>query len=118
MQQKILASVTPDLDGIFTLGPPSARAAIAAMQAANWPPKVKLATFDLSPEVLASVRDGQLAFAIDQQQYLQGYLPIVLLTQYVRHGLMPAAGAIPTGPSFVTRENAAAVIDASKKGIR
>ena len=45
-------------------------------------PEVSLATFDLSPEVLEAIVDGKMLFAIDQQQYLQGYLPIVLLTLY------------------------------------
>ena len=40
---------------------------------------VQLATFDISPEVLQAVLDGEILFAIDQQQYLQGYLPIVFL---------------------------------------
>ncbi|MDC0745035.1 sugar ABC transporter substrate-binding protein [Polyangium mundeleinium] len=118
MQQKILAATRPEVDGVFTLGPAAARAALAALPSANRLGTTKLATFDLSPEILAAVRDGQILFAIDQQQYLQGYLAIVLLTQYAQHGVLPAAEAIPTGPSFVTRENAAAVIDASKKGIR
>ena len=58
-----------------------------------------------------------MAFAIDQQQYLQGYLPIVLLTQNVKFGLMPGADVL-TGPGFVTPDNAAQVIDLSTKGIR
>lgn len=118
MQQKIMAAVTPEVDGVFTLGPLGARAALSGLSQSNRLGKVMIATFDLSPEVLAAIRDGKIAFAIDQQQYLQGYLPIVLLSQYVQHGLLPAAATIPTGPSFVTRETAAAVIDASKKGIR
>ncbi|MDI1479178.1 sugar ABC transporter substrate-binding protein [Polyangium sp. y55x31] len=118
MQQKIMAAMAPDVDGVFTLGPAGARAALAAAQQSNRLGTMKLATFDLSPEVLSAIRDGQISFAIDQQQYLQGYLAIVLLAQYAQHGMLPAAEAIPTGPSFVTKENAADVIDASKKGIR
>jgi len=117
-QQKILAATTADVDGIFTLGPPGVHPALAGLRQSNRLGSVTVGTFDLSPDVLAATRDGQISFAIDQQQYLQGYLSIVLLEQYVRHGVLPAAEAIPTGPSFVTKENAAAVIDASKKGIR
>lgn len=117
-QQKILAAATPEVDGIFTLGPPGVHPALAGLSQSGRLGRVKVATFDLSPDVLAAIRDGKILFAIDQQQYLQGYLAIVLLDQYVRNGLLPAAEAIPTGPSFVTKENAAAVIDASKKGIR
>ena len=49
------------------------------------------------------MRARQLLFAVDQQAYLQGYLPIVLLTQRARYGLFPAQGdVLPTGPNFVT----------------
>jgi len=116
VRQKVAAALTPEIDGVFALGPPGANPALAALQGAE--EKVKLATFDLSPEVLAAITGGKILFAIDQQQYLQGYLPVVLLSQYARHGLMPPITALPTGPSFVTRENAAAVIDGTKKGIR
>ena len=78
-----------------------------------------LATFDLSPEVLEAIRDRELLFAVDQQPYLQGYLPIVLLAERARHGLFPARGElIPTGPEFVTAENADRVIELSRRGVR
>ena len=72
------------------------------------PRRVVLGTFDYSRGVLAALRSGRMEFAVDQQPYLQGYLPIVLLAERARYGLFPAQGeVIPTGPSFVTRENAA-----------
>ena len=46
---------------------------------------------------------GRIEFAVDQQPYLQGYLPIVFLAERARYGLFPAQGeVIPTGPNFVT----------------
>ncbi len=79
-----------------------------------------LATFDLAPEVLQAIVDGDMLFAIDQQQYLQGYLPIVFLTLYNEYGgLLPGGGGVVlTGPGFVTADNAAAVIQLSSAGIR
>ena len=60
-----------------------------------------------------------MAFAIDQQPYLQGYLPVVLLTQLARYGLFPARrGLIPTGPNFVTKDNAQQALDLSRRSIR
>ena len=47
-----------------------------------------------------------MLFAIDQQQYLQGYLPIVLLTLYATNLNTVANPVIMTGPGFVTQENA------------
>ena len=80
---------------------------------------MKFATFDLSPDILTAIRAGQILFAVDQQPYLQGYLPIVFLTQHRLYGLLPAHGTvIPTGPSFVTRANVARVQKLVDDGIR
>jgi simple sugar transport system substrate-binding protein len=107
------------VDGILTLGPGGAAPALAALRAGRMGGRVKLATFDLSPDVLAAVRDGRMLFAIDQQPYLQGYLPVVLLAQDASHGLFPARGElVPTGPHFVTRANAAQAMALSRQGIR
>ena len=83
------------------------------------PDAVKVATFDLGPDVLKAVQAHQLVFAVDQQAYLQGYLPIVLLAERARFGLSPAAGAlIPTGPRFVTSANVDETIRLSREGVR
>ena len=52
-----------------------------------------------------------MMFAIDQQQYLQGYLPIVFLTYYKLYGLMPGGGQpVLTGPGIVDKTNVDTVI--------
>jgi simple sugar transport system substrate-binding protein len=117
-QQKVTAALGEGIDGIMTLGPLGSKAALAALKQGGNVGKVKLGTFDLTPDVLAGIRDGELEFAIDQQQYLQGYLPVVILAQYKQYGVLPAGGILPTGPGFVTKENAARVIELSKQGIR
>lgn len=117
-QQKVTAALGGGIDGIMTLGPLGSKAALAALKQGGNVGKVKLGTFDLTPDVLAGIRDGELEFAIDQQQYLQGYLPVVVLAQYKQFGVLPAGGILPTGPGFVTKENAARVIELSKQGIR
>lgn len=117
-QSKVTAALGEGVDGIMTLGPLGSKAALAALKQGGNVGKVKLGTFDLTPDVLAGIRDGELEFAIDQQQYLQGYLPIVVLAQYKQFGVLPAGGILPTGPGFVTKENAARVIELSKQGIR
>ena len=80
---------------------------------------VKIGTFDLDPDVLAACSDGRMLFAVDQQAYLQGYLPIVMLTERARYGLFPAQGdVLPTGPNFVTAATAGKAIELSKRSIR
>ena len=60
-----------------------------------------------------------MAFAVDQQQYIQGYLPIVFLTS-TRATSTPSAAACRSspGPGFVTPENAAQVKDLAAAGTR
>jgi simple sugar transport system substrate-binding protein len=107
------------IDTILTLGPTAAVPTLQALQGANQLENVSFATFDLSPEVLQAIADGQMAFAIDQQQYLQGYLPIVFLTKFKETLAVPGGGGVVlTGPGFVEQDTAADVIDLSSQGVR
>jgi simple sugar transport system substrate-binding protein len=108
----------PDVEGILALGPTGAEPALQALQQSGKVGKVKFGTFDLSPTVLQALEKKEMDFAIDQQQFLQGYLPVVFLANYVKYGLLVATDSIPTGPGFVTPDNAKQTIDLSKKGIR
>jgi simple sugar transport system substrate-binding protein len=120
-EQRVSGALAADsaIDGILTLGPNAADPTLAALERSGRSAAIAYATFDLTPHVLEAVRDGRMRFAIDQQQYLQGYLPVILLVKYLETGAMPGGGrVIATGPGFVTREDAAAVIDLSARGIR
>ena len=80
--------------------------------------QIKLATFDLSSDVLNAIKSGQMLFAIDQQQYLQGYLPIVLLTLYKTNLNTIANDILQTGPGFVTSDNVSHVIQLTAQWTR
>jgi simple sugar transport system substrate-binding protein len=110
-------SRSPETEAVMTLGPSAAEPALSALQELGQIGEVKLATFDLSPAVLQAIADGEVLFAIDQQQFLQGYLPVAFLALNARYGTLPA-GIVMTGPGFVTQENAERVIDLSAQGIR
>lgn len=114
-----LSSRNPN--GVLALGPTGAIPALNAMDNLGMLGQVELATFDLGPEVLEAIGAGDMAFAIDQYQYAQGYLPIVLLTMYHETGGLPLGSVdrvILTGPQLVTADNAAAVISFSEEGLR
>src|SRR6266550_1993881 len=108
----------PDLEAVMTRGPDAAESAMQALESAGKLGKVKFGTFDLSPGVLQAVAKGQIDFAIDQQPFLQGYLPVVFLVNYIRYGIIPSQDTIFTGPNFVTQETAPKALALTKNGIR
>lgn len=119
-QQTIEAALQgdPTIDSILTLGPTGATPAIKALQDLNKLGQIKLATFDLSSDVLNAIKGGQMLFAIDQQQYEQGYLPIVLLTLYRTNLNTIANDVLLTGPGFVDKNNVDKVIQLTAQGTR
>ncbi|MET3793584.1 sugar ABC transporter substrate-binding protein [Aquamicrobium terrae] len=106
VKSKVLAYLqsNPDTNGILTLGPNSAHPTIAALQESGKAGTIHFATFDLSSEISAAIKDGTIAFAIDQQPFLQGYLPVVILTNLARYGVVPG-NSINSGPGFITKDN-------------
>jgi simple sugar transport system substrate-binding protein len=94
-----------DVDGILALGPVAAEPALQALNEMDEIGKIKLCTFDISPAVVEALSKRQMSFAVDQQQWLQGYLPVIFLANYAKHGDLPQNGLILTGPSFVTPDN-------------
>jgi simple sugar transport system substrate-binding protein len=107
-----------DVDTILALGAGTAgEPSLAAVKDSGKQGKINVATFDLSPGFLKAVAAGEAAFAIDQQQFLQGYLPVVFLANYAKYGLIPGSN-VASGPNLITKDKAAQVIELSAKGIR
>lgn len=63
--------------------------------------RVRVGTFDTTPAILAAVADGSAVFAVDQQPFLQGYLPVEYLALLLREGVVPVSN-VSTGPRLVT----------------
>jgi simple sugar transport system substrate-binding protein len=105
------------ITAILTLNPDIAVAARDAIQGAS--SDAKLATFDLSGDVVKAVKAGEIEFAVDQQQYLQGYLPVVFLTLF-NENANTVGGGLPvlTGPGFVDKTNADTVEQLATEGTR
>jgi len=105
------------IDGVLTLNPDIAMAARDAVAGAS--SDAKLATFDLSGDVIQAIEDGEIQFAVDQQQYLQGYLPVVFLTlNKTNLNTVGGGRAVLTGPGFVEKSNAAKVKELAEAGTR
>lgn len=119
-QQRIEAGLSsnPDVDGIITLGPTSALPAIRALRTADLLGDLTFATFDVSPEILDAIENGDVLFAIDQQPYLQGYMPVVLLALRLRNENTVANDVVRTGPGFITIDNVERLRELSLAGTR
>ncbi len=99
----------PNIDGLLAVGPHVCDAAADAVDEVG--AEVHLACFDLSPEVINLIQAGKVQYTIDQQQRLQGYIPVIVLHLYnTNAGMLPGTN-IPSGPGFVDASNAAGVLE-------
>ena len=116
-QISALLQANPDVDAFMGTGPNLPLRAIAAAESAG--SELVIAGFDISPDLLTAIRDGAVTFTVDQQQYLQGYLPVVLM--YLQATNLNTAGGgnpILTGPGFVDSENIEDVATLVEAGTR
>jgi simple sugar transport system substrate-binding protein len=105
------------IDGVLALNPDIAVAARDAIAGAG--SEAKLATFDLSGDVIKAINDDEILFAVDQQQYLQGYLPVVFLTlNKTNLNTVGGGRVVLTGPGFVDKSNAAEIQKLADAGTR
>lgn len=108
-----------DADAIVATGAPFAVTAEKVVAELNKTDAVKVASFDLNADVVQAIADNKVVFTVDQQPYLQGYQAVNALW-LKKNGSFNLGGgqAIPTGPSFVTKDDAAAVLQYAKDGVR
>lgn len=126
----------PKTQAVLALGPDSAPPAMRAVEKMGLKGKMYFASFDLSEEIAKGIKDGSIQFAIDQQPYLQGYIPVAVMAimkqqkitdlakvkeilianpkyqaRLAEYGLTPIYGPrhINSGPGFVTKDNIAKV---------
>ena len=82
------------------------------------PKGTKAGTFDVGGAI-KEIRKGRMLFAIDQQQYLQGYLPVVFAMLYVTNLNTVGNGEpVLTGPGIINKANASRVAALAAKGTR
>jgi simple sugar transport system substrate-binding protein len=103
IKNRVLAYLNsnPDTDAVLALGPTSADPTILALQENGMAGDIYFGTFDLGENIVAAIKDGTINWGIDQQPFLQAYLPVVVLTNYDRFGVLPGNN-INSGPGFVT----------------
>lgn len=80
--------------------------------------KVLLVGSDNSTAAIQAIETGKMIGTIVQQQYLQGYLPVIYADLYLRYGFLPASPNVYTGPSFVDSSNVRQVATLVNEGIQ
>jgi simple sugar transport system substrate-binding protein len=110
IKNRVLAylSANPKTDAILTLGPTSADPTILALQENGMAGDIYFGTFDLGENIVKGIKSGIIQWGIDQQPFLQAYLPVVILTNYDRYGVLPGNN-INSGPGFITKDGLALV---------
>ncbi|TNC36084.1 sugar ABC transporter substrate-binding protein [Mumia zhuanghuii] len=119
VQASITSKLQADssIDGVLTLGGQYAIDAVGAVEQAG--SEAKVATFDLSEDVITNIQDGKILFAVDQQPYVQGYLGVTTMYLKDLNGNDVGGGQpVNSGPAFVTQENADDVLEYAKNGTR
>ena len=96
-------SANPDTDAILTLGPTSADPTLIALEENGMAGDIYFGTFDLGENIVKGIKAGVIQWGIDQQPFLQAYLPVVVLANYDRFGVLPGNN-INSGPGFVTKD--------------
>jgi simple sugar transport system substrate-binding protein len=105
------------IDAVLTLGGQYAIDAVGAVSDSG--SSAKVATFDLSEDVINDIKDGTILFAVDQQPYVQGYLGITgLYLKDINGNDIGGGQPINSGPAFVTQDNADAVAGFAANGTR
>ncbi|QDO43500.1 sugar ABC transporter substrate-binding protein [Streptomyces sp. RLB3-17] len=119
VQSSVGAKLQADksIDTVVTLGAPYADTAVKAKADAG--SKAEIDTFDLNAKVASELKDGTLGFAVDQQPYLQGYEAVDLLWLYKYNADVLGGGKpVLTGPQIITKDQAAALEEYTKRGTR
>ncbi|MBC3179633.1 substrate-binding domain-containing protein [Corynebacterium lujinxingii] len=119
VQSTITSKLSQDrgFDTVFALQAPVAMRAVESVQQSG--SEAQVATFDTNAELVDAISDGRVAWAVDQQPYLQGYLAVDSLWLAKRNGATLGGGRpVYTGPSFVDQTNVDTIEEAAKAGMR
>ncbi len=101
---------------IFSVGYMAYVAGNILQRTGKKPGEVAVGCFDLVPPVIDGIKSGYVTLTIDQQPYLQGFLPIIQLVLMKKYAL--GSWDVNTGNAIVDKSNVAIVEELSKKGYR
>ncbi|HXP18832.1 MAG TPA: substrate-binding domain-containing protein [Streptosporangiaceae bacterium] len=93
------------LKGAFAVDAGSTELLGPSLAATGLVGKIPAGGFDLTPGTLSAIQSGQIDFTIDQEPYLQGFLPVMYLYLFNLTGGLSLPPDTDTGLTFVTKSN-------------
>ena len=106
----------PSIDSVFSIGSCCISAMLEARNSlGERGKKMHWGTIDVTTGAIDAIKSGELSFALNAQQYAQGYYPVVLLALYHRQAVLPATETFYTGPAVINKGNVARLIAAQPK---
>ena len=102
-EKAFLTGAKSTLKGAFAVDAGSTELLGPSLAAVGLAGKIPAGGFDLTPGTLTAIQNGQLNFTIDQEPYLQGFLPVLYLYLFNLTGGLVAPPNTDTGLTFVTK---------------
>jgi simple sugar transport system substrate-binding protein len=119
VQQTIGAKLQQDksIKNVVALGADIALAAQKSKTDAK--SQASIATFDLNADVAKQIQSGGIAFSVDQQPYVQGYMAVTALWLNLTNGNdIGGGGPVLTGPSIVDKHNIDKIVPFTENNTR
>jgi len=104
-EKAYLTGAKSTLKGAFAVDAGSTELLGPSLASVGLAGKIPAGGFDLTPGTLNAINSGQLDFTIDQEPYLQGFLPVVYLYLFNLTGGLVVPPNTDTGLTFVTKSN-------------
>jgi simple sugar transport system substrate-binding protein len=101
------ATANPNVKGMFAVDGGTTQSIAQTIKKHNLVGKVQGGGYDLTPITQQLLAAGDIAFTIDQQPYLQGFLPILQLYMYKVSQSLSGIGDVNTGLKFLDKTTVA-----------
>ncbi|HMD52365.1 MAG TPA: sugar ABC transporter substrate-binding protein [Solirubrobacteraceae bacterium] len=106
----------PETKGMYAVDGGSTESLAKVMQKFGLPAKgIHSGGFDLTENTQKLLHEGNLEFTIDQQPYLQGFLPILQLFQWHDSGSLTGPAETDTGLKFINKETVAPYVESKSR---
>ncbi|MDE0589145.1 sugar ABC transporter substrate-binding protein [Halocynthiibacter sp. C4] len=109
-------NANPDTTAYFDTGLWHAYVAQVLADRGIEPGKVLMGGFDIVAEVLQQMEAGYIQVQVDQQPYMQGFIPV--MQAYLAHTVKLSPSDVDTGQGIVRAEDVPALWDLAKQGLR